>query len=153
MWSIRLKMFVNKHTSLIFWPKVCKKRFCPVLTWDSAAILQSFFQPQKLTGLQHSCPTSEWCQALISHSSKKHSSWQKCWLVSSWIILKFPFWAICKKKTLIFGDSTVLFSAKNDVDLRSYAIRERNELSTGYFMTEFVSKNLIRNLFSHICMT
>ena len=36
-------MFVNKHTSLIFWPKVCKKRFCPVLTWDSAAILQSFF--------------------------------------------------------------------------------------------------------------
>ena len=72
-------MFVNKHTSLIFWPKVCKKRFCPVLTWDSAAILQSFFQPQKLTGLQHSCPTSEWCQALISHSSKKHSSWQKCW--------------------------------------------------------------------------
>ena len=44
--------------------------FCPVLTWD-AAILQRFFQPQKLTGLQHSCPTSEWCQVLISHSSTR----------------------------------------------------------------------------------
>ena len=43
----------------------------PCFDMRDAAILQRFFQPQKLTGLQHSCPTSEWCQVLISHSSTR----------------------------------------------------------------------------------